>query len=228
MKDRSRDPLDALLYASAGSAGKNETEAYENASSDLKLTSAEQKKMIARARDPHGVKKRALSFMKRAAVIVLVAMSVSIACAMSVDSVRESFWQSVLEMGTYHADIRYVTVDNEVLPDTIVQFKEPYPGENYIRHEIGKSKYKYHIEYTDGDITFTYSQTPLKDYQFTVTEHYSSGKVRMEEIEVAGCDGYRIETNSMSYLNWHDNVYVYSLGGNVPLTELLRIAGTLQ
>ncbi|MBQ2724545.1 MAG: DUF4367 domain-containing protein [Clostridia bacterium] len=227
-KPTRNDPLDALLYASAKSAGQNERSQYESASPENTLTDAEKKKIIRRAKDPRNLKKTASVIMKRAAVIVLVILSVSFTCAMSVDSVREALWHSIFENGTYHINIQYITDEGEVLPDAIAEFKEPDPGEGYTRREIGKSKFKYHIEYDRDGMTLTYSQSLLKDYEFTVTEHYSAPTPETKEISVNGCDGILITTGELLYLNWHDNVYVYSLGGAVPFEELLRIAETLQ
>ena len=100
-KPTRNDPLDALLYASAKSAGQNERSQYESASPENTLTDAEKKKIIRRAKDPRNLKKTASVIMKRAAVIVLVILSVSFTCAMSVDSVREALWHSIFENGTY-------------------------------------------------------------------------------------------------------------------------------
>ncbi len=227
-KHPQNDPLDALLYASAKSAGQNETEQYASASPDSALTDTEREKIIRRAKVPHSLKDTASVIMKRAAVIVLVILSVSFTCAMSVDSVREALWYSIFENGIYHVTIQYTTEVGEILPDAIAQFKEPNPGNGYTRREIGKSKFKYHIEYEKDGMTLTYSQSLLKDYEFTVTEHYSAPKPETKEITVNGCDGILITTGKLLYLNWHDNVYVYSLGGTLPCEELLRIAETLQ
>ncbi len=228
MNKHPNDPLDALLYASAKSAGQNEANEYSNASPDSILTDAERKKIIRRAKDPLSLKKTAYVIMKRAAVIVLVILSVSFTCAMSVDSVREALWHSIFQRGTYHVTIQYTTDEGEILPDAIADFKEPDPGEGYTRREIGRSKFKYHIEYEKDGVTITYSQSLLKNYEFTVTEHYSAPKPETKEITVNGCDGILITTGQQIYLNWHDNVYVYSLGGAMPCEELLRIAETLQ
>ncbi|MBQ8511028.1 MAG: DUF4367 domain-containing protein [Clostridia bacterium] len=229
MKNDSRgDVLDALLYASAKNAGENERAAYEAASPGEELSDREMKRIIRRAKQPESLQKRAAIVMKRAAVVVLVMLSVSFTCAMSVESVRESFWQSILEMGKYRTTIRYTTEDGEILPDAIAVFKEPYPGEDYVRREIGKSRFKYHIEFTNGESKVIYHQSLLKDYEFTVTERYDTGTPKTEKVKVNGCDGVRIGVGGMVYLNWHDNVYVYSLSGNVPYEELLRIAETMK
>ena len=110
MKDTNRrDVLDALLYASAKNAGENERGAYEAASPGEEFSEREMKRIIRRAKQPHSLKKRAANVMKRVAVVVLVILSVSFTCAMSVESVRESFWQSIFENGTYRTTIRYTT-----------------------------------------------------------------------------------------------------------------------
>jgi len=228
MKNKPRgDVLDALLYASAKHAGEPELAAYDTASGDA-MTEKEMKRIIRRSKQPQSVQKRASLVMKRVAVVVLVILSVSFTCAMSVDSVREAFWQSILEPGVYRTMIRYTTEEGEILPDAIAVFKEPYPGEDYVRHEIGKSRFKYHIEYTKDDVAVIYHQSLLRDYEFTVTERYDTGVPKTEKIKVNGCDGVRILVAGMVYLNWHDNVYVYSLSGNLPYEELLRIAETLK
>lgn len=229
MKDTNRgDVLDALLYASAKSAGENERGVYEAASPGEEFSEREMKRIIRRAKQPQSLKKRAAIVMKRVAMVVLVILSLSFTCAMSVESVRESFWQSIFENGTYRTTIRYTTEEGEILPDEIAEFKEPHPGEAYERREIGKSRFKYHIEFTKDGSKVIYHQSLLKDYEFTVTERFDTGTPTTEKVRVNGCDGIRILVGGTAYINWHDNVYVYSLSGNVPYEELLRIAETLK
>lgn len=223
-KDGREDVLEALLYAAAKNAGENEREIYEKVSPEQVMTENEQKRIICRTRYPHSAKNRAIIIMKRVAVVVLVIFS----CAMSVKSVREFFWQTILEMGTYRTTIRYTAQEGEILPDAIAEFREPFPGELYERHEIGLSKFKYHIEYKADDVTVIYNQSLLKDYEFTVVERYYAGTPDTEKIRISGCDGVRILVGDMVYLNWHDNVYVYSLSGNTTVEELIRIAETLK
>lgn len=231
--DKKNDIFDALLYASAPYAGKNETEEYDSADQKLTMSPKAKKKMMKRLKrerkytERHETYRPALEIMKRAAVVVLVIMSIGFAGVISVEASRDTLYDFIIEWYENSIFFKYESYADEI-PEIVLEYKEPYPGEDYTRFEVAKSQYIYSIEFERGGETITYNQNLLSHYAFKLADNYSE----IDEIIVNGGDGvsatYVIDGKLFTMIMWNDGKYLYRLSGNASKDELIRIAETLN
>ena len=228
------DMLDSLLYASAAKAGKNETEEYKNADPELTLSPSSQKKIRKRLEREkkyiahHESYRPAHEMMKRAAAVVLVVMAVGFAGVISVEAVRLTLWESVVEWYEDNIRILYVKDDSAKCVNEIRDYKEPHPEGDYNKYELSKNGYRYSLEYEIGSASVSYRQYLLSNHAGKMSDNHTV----LKQITVNGNDGYitEYEENGVTFtmLTWNDGVYVYLLSGVLSADELASLAETVH
>lgn len=228
------DLLDTLLYTSASQAGTNERKEYDDADESLTLSPAAKKKLMKRLEREKNYIERSENYhpvrevLKRVAVAALVVFSVGFAGVVSVEAVRTTLWDTVVEW--YEDNIRILYVKNEALEamDGIRDYREPAPGGEYVRYDVSKSMYRYCLEYERGDTVITYQQYLLENHASKLADNYTD----IRKISINGYDGiltvYTSDDEDNTMITWNDGTYLYSLSGNTTVEELLRIAETVK
>lgn len=138
------DEMDLLLYSAMPYVEHKEIEVYDKAA-DVPVTLSEKDKKrilkrikrVGEYRERHEVYRPAMEMFKRVAVAVLVVMSLCFAGAMSIEAVRITLWETIVEWYENSIYFAYVNGDDSVVPDRILEYREPVLGNEYERYEIG-------------------------------------------------------------------------------------------
>jgi len=231
---KKNDILDALLYASASEAGKNELWEYENADPSLKLSDSAKNRLIRRLereekyRAIHKTYRPLHEFAKRAAAVVLVVMMVGFVGVISVEAVRVSIWETVVEWYEDNIRIRYEKDDAASPLSEILDYKEPDPGSEYTRFELSRSTNRYSLEYECGDRLISYQQYLISNHAGKMSDGYDN----VRDITVNGSPGILAcassEHSDVTMITWNDGVYLYRISGSIPAEELIAIAETVE
>lgn len=228
------DDMDILLYAAMPYVKKREVEIYNSADLSEGLSQAATKKICRRLKREkkyilhHEVFNPVYDSFKRIAVIALIIMSVGFGCVISVEAVRETLWNTIVEWYENSIFFSYINNNTVTVPDEILEYKEPVLDNSFYRYEGRKSRYNYVVEYEKTDTLIVYEQSLLSDYEILL----SNNDTVMNMIEINGYEGVvtSFETQGVhtTTIIWNDNVYTYKLVGNVPFDELFSIAKTIQ
>ena len=229
------DEMDLLLYSAMPYVEHKEVGVYDKAA-DIPVTLSEKDKKrilkrIKRAgeyRERHEVYRPGLEMFKRVAVIALVVMSLCFTGVMSVEAVRVTLWETIVEWYENSIFFAYVNGDESVVPDRILEYREPVLAEEYERYEIGKNEFSYVIEYESDQFLVTYSQSLLKEYSVMLSNH----DTEMMDIIVNGYPGtmtvFGTDGITSTTIMWHDNEYTYRISSNLSYDELLKVAESVQ
>lgn len=221
------DMFDALLYAAAPYAGRQELEEYFSVEPPMQLSARVKRRIIKRAK--RGATP-ILVYAKRAAMIALVVMAIGFAGVMSIDAVRAALWNAIV--GWYEEYIAVAFVQEEMVsaPTEILEYREPRGlGEEFERYEVRRNESSLSVEYENDTVLVIYRQGLLDQFEMFTSNQESE---MSEKIEVNGCSGLVASamTNIGEQLTilWHDDEYAYVLTGNMPVDELLRIAESVR
>jgi len=221
------DMFDALLYAAAPYAGRQELEEYFSVEPPMQLSERVKRRIIKRAK--RGATP-ILVYAKRAAMIALVVMAIGFAGVMSIDAVRAALWDAIV--GWYEAYIAVAFVQEEMVsaPTEILEYREPRGlGEEFVRYEMRKNDSGLIVEYESATALIYYRQGLMDQFETFVSNQESTIS---DEIKVNGYVGMisSAMTNIGEQLTilWHDDEYAYVLTGNMPVDELLRIAESVR
>lgn len=229
------DEMDLLLYSAMLYIEHKEVGVYDKAA-DVPVTLSEKDKKrilkrIIRAgeyRERHEVYHPWLETIKRVAVIALVVMSLCFTGVMSVEAVRVTLWETIIEWYEKSIFFAYVNGDESVAPDRILEYREPVLGDEYERYEGIKNEYNYVLEYESDQFLITYSQSLLENYSVMLSNH----DTEMMNITVNGYLGtmtiFVTEGIPSTTIIWHDNEYTYMISSNLSYDELLKVAESVQ
>lgn len=229
------DEMDLLLYSAMPYVEHKEVAIYEKAA-DIPVTLSEKDKKrilkrIKRAgeyRERHEVYRPVPEMLKRAAVIALVVTALCFTGVMSVEAVRVTLCETIVEWYENSIFFAYVNSDKSVVPDKILKYREPVLGDEYGRYEIGKNEFSYMIEYESNQFLVTYVQSLLENYSVMLSNH----DTEMVDITVNGYPGtmtvFVTEGMTDTTIIWHDDEYAYRISGNLGYDELLKVAESVR
>ena len=228
------DEMDLLLYSAMPYVEHKEVAVYEKAANvPVTLSEKDKKRILKRIkrageyRERHEVYRPGLEMFKRVAVIALVVMSLCFTGVMSVEAVRVTLWETIVEWYENSIFFSYVNGDESVVPDKILEYREPVLGDEYERYEF-KNEFSYVIEYESDEFLVTYSQSLLGDFSVMLSNH----DTEMMNITVNGYPGtmtvFVTEGITNTIIIWHDNEYAYRISGNLSYDELLKVAESVQ
>ena len=134
------DEMDRLLYSAMSYVEHKEIEEYEKAVDIPVILSEKDKKRILRRikraggyREKHKVYHPVWKILKRVAVVVLVILSLGFAGAVSIEAVRATIWETIVEWYEEKIHFAYVNVGDAAVPKRILEYKEPALGDEYKR-----------------------------------------------------------------------------------------------
>ncbi len=151
--DNKFDKLDALILL-AGDVLLEEDLAYarEVLDPDLVISKRTNRRILKYIR--HMQKKRTyhpvLIGLRRAAVVMLVIGTVLFASAMSIDAVREQFWNAIVEWYEDYIAVLFVDETEDTLMDVEFEVREPsYLPDGIVKGEQIKMRYSCYTTYYD-------------------------------------------------------------------------------
>jgi len=159
----------------------------------------------------------------------LVVLSLCFFGALSIEAVRATLWETFIKWYEDRILVTYETQDKSVIPDRILEYKEPVVGDEYERYEIAKNEVTYVIEYESDRFLITYSQNLLTNYYRV---NLSNKDTEMKDITVNGYPGImtKFETHGITQTTiiWYDDEYAYNIDSNLGYEELLAIAKSIH
>jgi len=229
------DEMDLLLYSAMPYVEHKEVAVYEKAADvPVTLSEKDKKRILKRIKrageywERHEVYRPGLEMFKRVAVVVLVVMSLCFTGVMSVEAVRVTLWETIIEWYENSIFFAYVNGDESVVPDRILEYREPVLENEYERYELVKNEFSYALEYESDQFLFSYSQSLLKDYCVLLSNH----DTEMTDITVNGYSGtmtvFETEGITNTTIIWHDNEYTYRISSDLSYDELLKVAESVQ
>ena len=228
------DVFDALLYAAAPYAGKNELNEFLSATGEGLISKVQDKiyKKLCKERKYYAKNENyspVREAFKRVAIIILITMSIGFTCVLSVDAAREALWEAIIEWSENYFHFQYKPNDEVVeAPTEILEYKEPTVDGRFERYEIYKDSDLYIIEYEYKDKLITYNQKPLHEY----STYISNLETELVEIYVNTNKGFKLieklDNDTQFGILWNDGRYAYTLFGNIEYEELLKIAESIK
>ena len=170
----------------------------------------------------------AILFLRQTAAVFMIVCTLMFAMAMSVEAVREAFWNAVVEWYDKYISVVYVTEAEP--PSVIEEYREPQlvpaGAERVVRK---KTDYAYEIEYIiDNRMNMMYYQIIL-DNAYHYFDHY---KIEMVDANVKSNPAMIITKNdSKKILTWSDGKYCYVIfnySSTIFDEELLTIAESVK
>ena len=227
------DMFEALLYAAAQNAGKNELNEFQNANIEDLDSKTQDKiyKKLCKAKkqyEQHKTCSPTTKAFKRIAIILLVVMSVGFTCILSIDATREAFWNAVIEWNENFFHFEYDGTTSTDAPTEILEYKEPIVDSRFERHENKKTTTIYSITYEHEYEKVTYRQSTLK-----LSDIYlSNSDAVLSQTTINGTPAYKSteigDGQTYYYLIWNDGTYFYIIFGNIEFEELLKIAESIK
>ena len=165
--------------------------------------------------------------LKQTAAVFLVVCTLILAMAMSVEAVREAFWNAVVEWFDKYISVVYECEADP--PDVIEEYKEPQlvpvGDERVVRV---KNECFYIIDYyVDNDVILTFQQTLINS-----KSHLYDNKVEnITKTVLNSHEAYIMYYNNDCYtLSWTDTDYLYEFFayGNIKHQITISIATTLE
>ena len=166
--------------------------------------------------------------MKQTAAVFLVVCTLMFAMAMSVDAVREAFWNAVVEWFDKYISVVYETEVDP--PDVIEEYKEPQlVPVGAERVVVVKNEYYQVINYyLDNTLVFNYKQSILDNRN----HYYDQNIQNTEKLMINNYYGYFINfdnhRNSLCWNceNYHYEIFFHNKSLDIPL--LISIAESLS
>jgi len=229
------DKLDALIML-AGDALIEEELAYarEVLDPEIEISKRTDRRILRYIR--HAQKKPGyhpvLDVMKRAAVIVLVIGTVLFASAMSIEAVREKFWNAIVEW--YEDYIAVMFVDDgtsDTMMDVEFEVREPsYLPEGVVKGEQVVKKFSCRTIYTyRSQEIFLLEQL----HKSTKGTKIDINECSISNITIDKYSGVLAEyNNNKQYYTivWEDEKYYYTINSRTPTLnkdELIKIASSI-
>lgn len=233
--DNKFDKLDALILL-AGDVLLEEDLAYarEVLDPDLVISKRTNRRILKYIR--HMQKKRTyhpvLIGLRRAAVVMLVIGTVLFASAMSIDAVREQFWNAIVEWYEDYIAVLFVDETEDTLMDVEFKINEP----SYLPPEVmGSIKFE-----TKFSCSTTYyddnNQKIIRMEQFIRPENIikiDNNNCTISTVKINQYPGMIVEyTNEEQsyFIVWEDEKYRYNLIAYLTfqdIDELLKIASSI-
>jgi len=209
------DRLDALILL-AGDVLIEEELAYarEVLNPDIEISKRTDRRILRYIR--HAQKKPgyhpALDAMKRAAMVVLVIGTVLFASAMSIEAVREKFWNAIVEWYEDYIAVMFVNdEESDTMADAEFEVREPsYLPEGVTKGEQIVSRVRCSTTYSNSEISILLEQFIKPDNDIKI----DNNNCVLTDIVILNYKGVLAEyTNGQmqTMLIWEDKLYRYKL-----------------
>lgn len=166
--------------------------------------------------------------LKQTAAVFLVVCTLILAMAMSVEAVREAFWNAVVEWFDKYISVVYECKADP--PDVIEEYKEPQlVPVGAERVVVVKNKYYYTTNYyTNNKLLFSFRQS-LLDKRKHFYDHTLDNTLNIFINDNAGYITHY--DNTYNILCWADTDYIYEIlfaNRSIDLSLIINIAESLR
>ncbi len=229
------DGMDILLYGAMPYVENRELAEYESVGHEnLVLPDRARRRILRRVRrmgkyfERHAEYNPVLEGLQRVAVVILVVMSLCFAGTMSIDAVRATLWETIVEWFEDSIFFQFVVDDETGMPERILDYKEPVIGDEYERRVVRKNDFDYDVEYTNGKDEIIYSQSIYYRNDVLI----SNEETELIGVEINQNTGNLMECKSNNFyqtnLVWSDGKYIFYLQSNLEPDELIEIAESVS
>ena len=130
---------------------------------------------------------------------------------MSIEAVRESFWNAVFDWYDEYFSVQFVPDSaNEAPPSFIEEKREPTVPDEWEKEVLLDNEFTYYVLYLhDGEETILYSQNILDN----AGSNYDNEATVIEKTTVNGHEGYWLDLTDKGtlILIWQDGLYSYRI-----------------
>ncbi|MDE7318661.1 MAG: DUF4367 domain-containing protein [Lachnospiraceae bacterium] len=156
---------------------------------------------------------------RNVAAAILLVLGIALAVTMSVEAYREKLFEIIMEI---YPDLTSIRIHkNKSSDENVLVPKEPgYIPEGYEEYIREQNEMLFCIFYTNDKEEISYVQRLL-----------ASGKVLLDtedsDISTVSKDGTEltlVKKGELSMLYWNDEKYLYTLDGEIPMKELLKMS----
>lgn len=161
---------------------------------------------------------------KRAAVIILAIMISLTATTFGVKAIRESVIEFITE--TFEKFTKISVEDDEI--DTQVEFVKSAPlyiPDGYTKETEMQSELLYGIIYNNEDNN---SIDYIQKISFGTIANVDTQGVEYEKISINYFDGIKYSKNGFNKVVFADETYMYTVYGQVPFDELIKMAESIK
>lgn len=161
---------------------------------------------------------------KRAAVIILAIMISLTATTFGVKAIRESVIEFITE--TFEKFTKISVEDDEI--DTQVEFVKSAPlyiPDGYTKETEMQSELLYGIIYNNEDNN---SIDYIQKINFGTIYNVDTEDIEYERINIKSFDGIKYVKNGINTVVFADETYMYTVYGQVPFDELIKMAESIK
>lgn len=161
--------------------------------------------------------------LRKIAACILICLSVGFATLMAIPTVRASVWDSVVNF--YEKYIKFDFNITSVGEETIGEYTLGYVPDGFVRTDSLENSAKNLYIYEAEDGVFSVGYYYSEDNGITYDDE--NGKLYI--IDINGMDGYLVEYFDGRYsLTWKNNRVVFTIDGNLPVNEIVKIAEKIK
>jgi len=163
----------------------------------------------------------------RMAAALLAAAVMSATVAMAVPEIREKVFQMVREIYEKYSNIHYEQLDEGYVAGEYVQYHLTYIPEGFVQTQdqfVGES----HFEQYKNDCvpaTIKFRQIRLENAVFDIDTE------KVEPVEILFNDNqsaWYVDNSSWKVLYWDNGEYSFTVSGDLPKEELVKIANSIS
>ena len=210
MKSKKRDNFDYLISMASEDLVCKNSEWYENIdNSEVEMSRKTDRKIKKLFRIEY--RKRVspvYNVLSKAAIIVMVIMSIMFTSMMSVSAIREAVWEIITEWYDEYFSVKYEPTDETVVPPTMIEeIRKPiWMPKDYTEEVLLDSKKLYISEYYfDDEFVLSFQQKVL-DESDVFYDNKNSEIITVGDHEVM----ITKNDNSIIFL-WTDGEYAYDM-----------------
>lgn len=230
MKKRiAEDELDVLLYKYMPRAEEKWIAVFEKKAAEERYVPSEQfrEKVRSLTERANRMEKRQkmIKFLKQAAAVFLIMVSVSFAACMSVEATREKIIEFIRKIHAdwteYKYDLKagtvaeFVLIEPEYLPEGYREYdREDFDDWINVCYREKKTQERGEIEY-------------ISCLAEGLTVGLDTEGARIKEKEIGGEKVEYFENDGIAYVYWTDENTYYSFSGYIKVDELLKMADSI-
>lgn len=163
--------------------------------------------------------RKVISCTRNVAAAILLVLGIAVAVTMSVEAYRERLFEIILEI---YPDLTSIGIrQNELLDENLLDPKEPgYIPERYEEYRREQSEMLFCVFYTNGKEEISYVQRLLASGTVILDTEDSN----IETVSINGTELTLVKKEGLSMIYWNDEKYLYTLDGEIPMEELLKMS----
>ena len=165
---------------------------------------------------------RFVNYSRRAAMIILIVVSILFATTMSIEAYRERFFDKVIEILEEYTSIRF-EVDEDVVGEDLVPIFPEYIPEGFSIYDGEITRSRNNIVYKNQEgIEITYEQIIGRGQAVLDTEG-----IEVEYIDIGNCKGVIFSNKESTQLQLSDELYLYRFISDVEKDEIIKMAESI-